>query len=91
MNKKCKKTNRMKEEIWNVLLPMEQMDGAFLEGVGNMTYYFAVYAPNGLCDSQWMIETSDDVKPMVNDDRLGARLNVDSAQNYGYHRWIISC
>lgn len=58
---------------------------------GNMIYYFAVYAPNGLCGSQWMVETSDNVKPLVNDGRTCSSLSVDSAQEAGYHRWVISC
>lgn len=39
-------------------------------------YFFTVYAPKGLNGSEWIIETSDYVMPVVNDGRSGKRLDV---------------
>lgn len=57
-----------------------------------MAYYFTVYAPKGLCDSEWILETPDYVMPVVNDGRTGEKINVSVVRRReGFNKWKLSC
>ena len=59
---------------------------------GNMAYYLTVYAPNGLRGSEWMLETSDFVEPVVYEGRSERKMNVSlRRRRNGYHHWTLSC
>lgn len=56
------------------------------------TYYFTVYAPKGICGSQWILETSDYIKPVVNDGRTGKDVIVTSERRReDFNWWKLSC
>lgn len=55
-------------------------------------YYFTVSAPQGLCNSEWVLETSDFVKPVIVEGRSGGQLTVGLLRRReGFNRWSISC
>ena len=57
-----------------------------------MTYFITVYAPNGLCGSEWILETSDYVKPIVTEARSGKIMNVNiERRREGYNHWSLTC
>lgn len=57
-----------------------------------LAYYFTVYAPEGLCGSEWILETSDFVEPVVNDGRTGKRIKVDVARRReDFNKWLLYC
>lgn len=59
---------------------------------GNMAYYLTVDAPLGLCGSEWILETTDFVEPVVYEGRSNRRLNVTLRRRRdGYHWWLLSC
>lgn len=59
---------------------------------GNMAYYLAIHAPEGLCGSEWLLETTDFVEPVVYEGRSEKKLNVSLVRRRdGYHRWMLSC
>lgn len=56
------------------------------------TYYITVYAPKGLCGSEWILETSDYIKPIVNDGRSGNEITVTTERRRGdFNWWRLSC
>jgi hypothetical protein len=58
----------------------------------NMAYYLTIYAPHGLCDSEWMLETSDFVEPVVFEGRSQRKMNVSlERRRAGYHHWMLTC
>jgi len=58
---------------------------------GNMAYYLTVYAPNGLCGSDWILETSDFVEPIVYEGRSERKMNVTlQRRREDYHKWQLS-
>ncbi len=55
-------------------------------------YYFTLYAPFGVCGSEWILETSDYIMPVVNDGRTGTQLKVDLIRRReDFNRWKIEC
>ena len=59
---------------------------------GNMAYYLTVYAPNGLCESDWILETTDFVKPIVYEGRSEKEMTVTlKRRRAGFHKWCLSC
>jgi hypothetical protein len=57
-----------------------------------MAYYFTVYAPDGLCGSEWILETTDFVEPVVNDGRTGKSIKVDLARRRDdFNKWMLYC
>jgi hypothetical protein len=58
----------------------------------SLAYYFIVYAPKGMCGSNWMLETSDHVKPVVIEGRNNKDFIVNlEKRNEGHHMWSLSC
>lgn len=58
----------------------------------SMAYFFVVADPRGFCNSEWLIETTDYVKPVVNDGRSGRFYNVELVRRRNmYNLWSISC
>lgn len=58
----------------------------------SMAYYFTVSAPYGLCDSEWILETSDFVEPVIVEGRSGDLVNVGLLRRReGFNRWSMSC
>lgn len=56
------------------------------------TYYFTVYAPKGLCGSNWILETSDYIKPVVNEGRTGQEINVTpERRREDFNWWRLTC
>ena len=53
----------------------------------SMAYYFVVSAPRGLEGSEWILQTSDFVEPIVNEGRTGARLNVGLLRRRDQYNW----
>ena len=57
-----------------------------------LAYYFTVYAPEGLCGSEWILETSDFIEPVVNDGRTGKPIKVDlSRRREDFNKWLLYC
>ncbi len=57
-----------------------------------MAYYFTVAAPNGLCGSEWVLETSDFIEPVVNEGRSGEKIDVVLRRRRGgFNKWGLSC
>ena len=57
-----------------------------------MAYYFDLAAPNGLTGHQWVLETSDYVKPKVTESRSHTVMNVGLMRRRGdFNRWVLSC
>lgn len=55
-------------------------------------YYITVYAPKGLCGSEWILETSDYIKPVVNEGRSGDKITVTTERRRGgFNWWRLSC
>lgn len=58
----------------------------------SLAYYFTVYAPLGLCGSEWVLETSDFVKPVVNEGRSGKAMKVIlQRRRRDFNKWEIRC
>jgi len=58
----------------------------------NMTYFLVVSAPFGLCDSMWILETTDFVKPLVFEGRTAKRMTVElERRRNDFHKWSLSC
>lgn len=56
------------------------------------TYYLTVYAPKGLCGSNWILETSDYIKPVVNEGRSGKEVIVTpERRREDFNWWKLSC
>jgi hypothetical protein len=57
-----------------------------------LTYYFTLAAPSGVCNHSWIIETYDFVEPIVMDQDSYKFLTVASVRRrLGFNRWRISC
>lgn len=58
----------------------------------SMAYYFTVSAPYGLCGSEWILETSDFVEPVIVEGRSGDPVKVGLLRRReGFNRWNMSC
>lgn len=58
----------------------------------NVTYFLVVSAPNGLCGSSWILETTDFVKPIVFEGRTTKLMNVQlERRRNDFHKWSLSC
>ena len=54
----------------------------------SMAYYFVVSSPFGLEGSQWILETSDFVEPVVYEGRTYVHMNLTLLRRReGYNRW----
>jgi hypothetical protein len=54
-------------------------------------YYFTLAAPNGACNHNWMIETSDFVEPVVSNGENGNRAKVTLLRRRGgFNQWNIN-
>jgi len=59
---------------------------------GAMAYYLVIHAPNGLTGSDWILETTDFVEPVVHEARSGKLMNVTlQRRRYDYNKWSLSC
>lgn len=57
-----------------------------------MAYYFILYAPNGICNHEWILETSDFVKPIVSNGVTNTDFNVTlERKRGGFNKWKIEC
>ena len=58
----------------------------------DMAYYMTIYAPKGLCESEWILETSNFVEPVVYEGRSERKLNVTlKRRRNGFHKWALTC
>jgi hypothetical protein len=58
----------------------------------SMAYYFVVWAPNKKCGSEWILETSDFVKPVVTDGVTNVDFKVElERRREGYNKWRLLC
>jgi hypothetical protein len=63
----------------------------FRDGNG-MAYYMTVYAPRGACNHEWMVETSDYVKPNVANGIGGKFFKVSLLEmRDGHNLWKVDC
>lgn len=64
----------------------------YFRDYSSMTYYFTIYAPKGLCGSEWILETSDYIEPVVNDGKTGEDIKVTSERRRAdFNWWKLSC
>jgi len=53
----------------------------------SLVYYFTVYAPEG-SNSEWILETSDFIEPLINDGNTGKRVKVDLVRRrQDFNKW----
>lgn len=58
----------------------------------SMAYYFVLWAPNKKCGSEWILETTDFVKPVVTDGVTGEDFKVDlERRREGFNKWRLVC
>lgn len=58
----------------------------------SMAYYFTLYAPNGICNHQWILQTSDFVEPIVTNGSTNQDFTVNPLKRQeGANQWAIVC
>ena len=64
----------------------------FERNYSSMVYFYMVYAPNGKCNHEWILETTDFVKPVVTDGMTGEDFIVIlERRRGGFNRWRLVC